>query len=94
MNDVAQEAGISRQHLWRLETGLVTAPGPEVLERLASAYGLSLAQFFDRAVASGRKRTLSRLASLAEAIPDEDWRTLNEISKRISAANGPQDRDH
>lgn len=90
---MAQAAGISRQHLWKLETGLVTAPSPEMLERLAGAYGLSLAQLFGANPASGRKLTLDRLMNLAEAIPDEDWRTIDEISKRISPAPPRKDRN-
>ncbi len=83
INDVAQAAGISRQHLWRIERALVQAPGAEVLESIARAYGLSLAQLLDPRLTSGRKETLSRLTDLAETIADEDWRTLDEISKRV-----------
>lgn len=86
INDVAQAAGISRQHLWRIETGLVQAPGAEVLEGLAGAYGLSLAQLLDPRLASGRQETLSRLLDRAEAISDEDWHTLDEIGKRVIEA--------
>ncbi len=85
INDVAEAAGISRQHLWRIESGLVQAPGSDVLERLAAAYGLSLAQLLDpRPTDSGRKETLSRLMDRAETISEEDWRALEEISKRLS----------
>ncbi len=44
MVEVAEAAGISRQHVWRIENGSVPNPSPEILTRLASVYGLSLAE--------------------------------------------------
>lgn len=83
---VAAAAGISRQHLWRIEKGLVPNPSPEILRRLASVYGVTLAQLLGYA-AAGRAETLSRLLHCAEAICDEDWEALNNIARRVSTAN-------
>ena len=84
---VARAAGISRQHLWRIETGVVVNPSPEILERLASVYGTSLSQLLERASPpSGRSGTLLRLVAAAEAISEEEWRMLARLADRVSAA--------
>ena len=42
---LAQEAGVSRGYLWQLETGGKDRPSLNVLERLAKALGVSVAEF-------------------------------------------------
>jgi transcriptional regulator with XRE-family HTH domain len=82
---VARAAGISRQHLWRIETGMVPNPSPDVLARVAKAYGIGLAQLLGRAPTRGREGTLLRLAEAAAALSDEEWRILDALANRVSA---------
>ena len=82
---VARAAGISRQHLWRIETGLVPNPSPDILARIAKAYGVDLAQLLGRTPPRGREGTLLRLVEAAAALSDEEWRILDDLANRISA---------
>src|SRR5438445_12846908 len=43
---LAQQAGITASTLWRLEAGVVRAPEPRALVRVASALGFSAAALF------------------------------------------------
>ena len=82
---VARAAGISRQHLWRIETGLVPNPSPDILARIAKAYGVDLAQLLGRTPPPGREGTLLRLVEAAAALSDEEWRILDDLANRVSA---------
>ena len=42
---LSQESGVSRAYLWQLETGGKDKPSLDVLERLARALGVSVAEF-------------------------------------------------
>ncbi len=42
---LSQESGVSRGYLWQLETGGKDRPSLDVLERLAKALGVSIAEF-------------------------------------------------
>lgn len=88
---VAEAAGISRQHLWRIEQGIVVSPGPELLARLAGAYGLTLGELLTeppRLTATGvggdREEILRRLMHCAGTMCDADWQALDELANRAS----------
>ncbi|HEX8534424.1 MAG TPA: helix-turn-helix domain-containing protein [Allosphingosinicella sp.] len=91
---VAEAAGISRQHLWRIEQGIVLSPGPELLARLADVYGLTLAELLcagpaptavrARTVGSDREDILRRLMLCADTMGDDDWQALDALADRAS----------
>ena len=94
--DVARTAGISRQQLWRSEQGLVPNPSPDILVRLASAYGLGLPQLLGRAPPAERERTLLRLMRSADALSEEEWQLLDDLAKRAwrnAHRAAPSDRE-
>lgn len=90
----AEAAGISRQHLWRIEQGIVLSPGPELLARLAHVYGLTLAEVLSPGptpattrhcgVNRDREEILRRLMLLAGTMGDDDWQALDELANRAS----------
>ena len=49
---LAEEAGVSRGYLWQLETGGKDRPSLNVLERLAKALGVSVAEFAQEGTAA------------------------------------------
>ena len=91
---VADAAGISRQHLWRIEQGIVRNPAPELLVRLARAYGLMLGELLGEravpqathaaAVSGDREEILRRLMRVANSMCDDDWQALDELADRAS----------
>ena len=92
---VADAAGISRQHLWRIEQGIVPNPGPELLARLARVYGLTLGELLGEpsipgaaraaAVSGDREEILRRLMRCANTMCDDDWQALDELASRASS---------
>ena len=91
---VADAAGISRQHLWRIEQGIVLNPGPELLARLARAYGLTLGELLGEPsapratraapVRGDREEILRRLMQFANTMCEDDWEALDELASRAS----------
>src|SRR3712207_6629050 len=83
--DIAGASGVSRQHLWRIEQGLVRNPSPDILEKIGAAYGLGLHQLLGQALPAGREATLLRLMQVAERLSEEEWRQLDDMAKRATA---------
>jgi transcriptional regulator with XRE-family HTH domain len=78
---------MSRQTLWKIEKGVTASAKGEVLESLAAAFGLSVAQLLGQGPPSGRNELLRRLLLCAESISEEDWLLLEQIAKRVTATN-------
>lgn len=93
-SEVSEAAGISRQHLWRIEQGIVLNPSPELLARLARSYGLTLGELLSEpipattralSVSAEREVVLRRLMQCADTMCNDDWQALHELANRASA---------
>lgn len=74
---LAAKAGISRNHLWRIEKGDRPKVGADVLARIASALGVSLSDLLDESapgepyeVIGGRAELAPEVADLAQQIDE------------------------
>jgi len=104
LQEVARAAGTSRQHLWRIEKGMVLNPSPAILTRIASAYGLTLADIltppepdiglYGSKPRDERTQIIGRLLRHAYDMPDEDWQQLEQIATRARARLAEANGEH
>ncbi len=80
----AAEAGISRQQLWRLETGLSMNPGVGLLMRLAAVYKTDPATIM-LPQGSSQENTLSTISLHIGEITDSEWELLEALANRLIA---------
>jgi transcriptional regulator with XRE-family HTH domain len=79
---LAAKANLSRQHVWRLEKGLVRDPGGDALGKLAAALGVGVSELLPEV--SARESVLHTLARKASRIKDEDWFFIENLCERLS----------
>lgn len=82
--EVAAEAGISRQQLWRIETGLSMNPSVSLLMKLAAVYKIDLATI-TRPRARPSNRTLLIIAQHIEKISGPERDLLDALAKQLVA---------
>lgn len=85
--ETARKAGVSREHLYRIEKGQVLNPGRETLIGIAAAIGVPLGEVIRSFSISKRDTLLEQLSLHSANICEEDWSLLEEIVARsIKAA--------
>lgn len=82
--EVAAEAGISRQQLWRIETGLSMNPSVSLLMKLAAVYKVDLATI-TRPRARPPNRTLLIIAQHIDKISGPERNFLDALAKQLVA---------
>lgn len=82
---LAQAAGISRQHVWRLEKGIIPSPGIAVLERLADALKVKILSLIP--AACERDCILNILLQHSTSINDEDFEVIRGVAEKFTAAS-------
>jgi transcriptional regulator with XRE-family HTH domain len=88
MARLAELSGISRQHIWRIEKGLVPSPGKEILERLAISLAVGVSSLVP--ASGGRDRALNILLQNASRIRDDDWQFFEQVAREVSSeGNAP-----
>lgn len=82
-SETARRAGISRQHLYRIENGIVTSPGRNVILQLGAALGLDRAELLCRGRLSAKEKLLQVIWEHSSELTAEDWHLLEQIESRL-----------
>src|SRR5437660_1777853 len=85
LQQVADAIGVSKAHVWELETGRSSNPSLDILQRLAKHFGVTVAFFADDAPASDA-RTQGFLRAIEGKIPnmsDSDLEVLKGLAERL-----------
>lgn len=103
LNKLAEEAGISKAYLSQLENSLSKQPSAEVLFKIASALGTTIAELLDKPVRVQSNDFQKVPEGLRELIDDqgdaldireEDVKMLMNIQYRGSQPKTPEDWEH
>jgi transcriptional regulator with XRE-family HTH domain len=81
--ETARRAGISRQHLYRIEKGIVVSPGREVVIRIADALEVRPTQLLRRGKRPRIHGILDALLQNSTEICPEDRKRLEEIEANV-----------
>ena len=91
--ELAGWAGISKGYLSEIESGNTVRPSAEVLDRLATALGTTIADLLDREIRPAAARIPPSLQAFAASrrLPDEDLHMLAQIRFRGEQPSTPDD---
>ena len=82
-SETARRAGISRQHLYRIEKGIVTSPGRDVVVRIADVLEVAPAQLLRREKKARIHHILDALLQHCSDIGADDRKRLEEIEANL-----------
>ena len=90
--DLAARAGISRQHIWRIEKGIVDNPTRDMLTRLAAALSVGREELVPAGPAPDD--VMNTIRANATQMTDEDMAVLRGLAARLRqrAAGGLRQR--
>lgn len=71
LQDLADEVGASKAHIWDLETGRATNPSIELLTKLSRALNVSVAELIGETAASDEPELLAMFRDLKTLSPDD-----------------------
>ena len=71
LQDLADEVGASKAHIWDLETGRATNPSIELLTKLSRALNVSVAELIGESSASDEPELLAMFRDLKTLSPDD-----------------------
>lgn len=71
LQDLANEVGASKAHIWDLETGRATNPSIELLTKLSRALNVSVAELIGETAASEEPELLAMFRDLKTLSPDD-----------------------
>ncbi len=71
LQDLADEVGASKAHIWDLETGRATNPSIELLTKLSRALNVSVAELIGETSASEEPELLAMFRDLKTLSPDD-----------------------
>jgi transcriptional regulator with XRE-family HTH domain len=81
--ETARRAGISRQHLYRIEKGIVPSPGRDIVLRIAGALETTPALLFAGARSTRAQKLLTVLWQHSSEIGSDDADRLEEIQRNL-----------
>lgn len=93
LSELAERAGVSKSHLSAIETGAGARPGAAILNRLAGALGVTLADLFGRRIQAISPQTIPEsLSTFAKerGLPETDIAMLAKIQFRGEQPKTPQ----
>lgn len=71
LQELADEVGASKAHIWDLETGRATNPSIELLIKLSRALNVSVAELIGETAASDEPELLAMFRDLKTLSPDD-----------------------
>jgi transcriptional regulator with XRE-family HTH domain len=84
LQEVADLVGVSKAHIWELETGKSSNPGLQVLRGLASHFEVSVAFLADEGIDQADAKALQFCRDFAEKLSDRDWNLLRRLASRLA----------
>lgn len=97
LKDVEEKSGVSNAYLSQLETGKITSPGPQIITKIAPAYGLSVDQMLRLAGYTDLTGDLPDLTPVpawvreaADVLTPDDWGALRPTVEWLAALRRAQ----
>ena len=75
--------GVSRGHLWELETGKSTNPGVDLLQKIAKHFNVTVAYLLEDSVPSTDAAALQFFREFKGNLSQKDWDTLKAVADRL-----------
>lgn len=98
MREVGRQTGISNEYLSQLERGIATKPTPDVLQKLATFYGVSYesllvsAGYLRENSGRGKRRVVPReIEAMAESaqFTGDEWEQVQEFMSFLTSKRKP-----
>jgi transcriptional regulator with XRE-family HTH domain len=83
LQDVANGVGVSKAHIWELETGKSSNPGLELLRKLAEHFKVTIAFLTDEETGPENAASLQFFRELEGELSEKDWETLRAVAERL-----------
>ena len=83
LQEVANGVGVSKAHIWELETGKSSNPGLEVLRNLAEHFKVTIAFLADDEAGHEGAASLQFFRELEGELSEKDWETLRAVAERL-----------
>lgn len=80
LQQVADGVGVSKAHIWELETGKSDNPGLDLLRRLASHFKVTIAFLTDDAVMPEDAAPVQFFREYEGKLTDKDWAALRGMA--------------
>lgn len=101
LDQLADEAGISKAYLWQIESGKTKRPSGQILSRLGSALRVTVTQLLEDKISyrpgllselpPGLKEFVERRRKHGVPLPPEDIEMLADLKYRGRAPETPED---
>lgn len=96
LQGVADAVGVSKAHIWELETGKSKNPSIELLRRLAGHFGTTVLAFYDEDLNEAKLRSEGNEALVLfreiKNLDDRDRRTLENVIRAMKATSKETDK--
>ncbi len=84
LQQVADGVGVSKAHIWELETGKSRNPGIELVRKLAEHFSVTIAYLTDDAEAEERDpAALQFFREFSGDLSTRDWETLRTVAASL-----------
>jgi transcriptional regulator with XRE-family HTH domain len=83
LQEVANGVGVSKAHIWELETGKSSNPGLELLRNLAEHFKVTIAFLTDEETRPEHAASLQFFRELEGELSEKDWETLRAVAERL-----------
>ena len=84
LQQVADGVGVSKAHIWELETGKSRNPGIELVRKLAEHFSVTIAFLTDNDDQTGEDaNALQFFRDFGGDLSDRDWDTLRTVAERL-----------
>lgn len=88
LQQVGDAVGVSKAHIWELETGKSANPGLELLRRLADHYKVTIAYLADDVAMPEEAAPLQFFRQFEGQLTEKDWETLRTVAERLKEKPG------
>ena len=84
LQQVADGVGVSKAHIWELETGKSTNPGIELLKRIAEHFTVTIASLTDDTIDAKDATATQFFRGLSGELTERDWETLRAVAEGLA----------
>ena len=83
LQKVADAVGVSKAHIWELETGKSVNPGLDLLRKLAKHFKVTVAFLSDEQTSPQDAAALQFFREFDGELSDKDWEALRTVAERL-----------
>ncbi|TWB21123.1 helix-turn-helix domain-containing protein [Nitrospirillum bahiense] len=88
LQQVGDGVGVSKAHIWELERGSSTNPGKDLLAKLASHFGVTVAFLLDESAEPKEAAALQFFREFDGKLSEKDWDMLRVVAERLKDKDG------